>query len=344
MKIMKLTGLRQMEMREEPTPEITDPNEVKIRIQKVGICGSDIHYYTHGNIGTQIVEYPFTVGHEGGGTVVEVGANVTRVKPGDEVAIDPAMPCFECPQCKAGRMHTCENLLFRGCPGQAEGLLAEYVVMPESSLFPLFGKLNSDHAALSEPLAIGVYAVKLAGEVAGKTIGITGVGPIGECVLVTAKAQGSGSVFVTDKIDVRLKYARENGADWIGNPDKTDIVAGILQEKPQGLDVVFECSGKPDALAQTLHLLKPGGKLVVVGIPESNYIQLDINLLRRKEITIINVRRQNECVDDTLELIESGRVEIDRWVTHRFPFEQTKKGFDMVANYEDGVLKAMIEF
>ncbi|RMG22131.1 MAG: hypothetical protein D6730_17095 [Bacteroidetes bacterium] len=342
MKVMKLTGLRQMEMLEVSEPRITDPHQVKIRMKAVGICGSDIHYYTHGNIGTQVVEYPFAVGHEGGGVVVEVGEQVKRVKVGDAVAIDPAMPCFACSQCRKGRFHTCEHLRFRGCPGQAEGLLAEYVLMPETSLYPLYGQLNCEHAALSEPLAIGLYAVKLAGDIAGKTIGITGMGPIGECVLVCLKAKGAGKVYATDKIDIRLQYARQNGADWTANPNTTDVVAAIAREQPEGLDIVFECSGQPDALAQTLELLQPGGKLLIIGIPETNHIQFDINLLRRKEITIINVRRQNECVDETLELIANSQVRIDHWVTHRFPFEKSQEGFELVSHYRDGVLKAMI--
>jgi len=333
-----------MEMMEEPEPQISAQDQVKIRMKTIGICGSDIHYYAHGKIGDQVVEYPFAVGHEGAGTVTEIGAGVSRVKVGDEVAIDPAMPCYSCNQCKVGRYHTCEQLRFRSCPGQAEGLLAEYVVMPENSVFPLYGKLNPDHGALSEPLAIGVYAVKRGGDVKGKKIGITGMGPIGECVLVTVKAKGSGKVYVTDKIDIRRQYAKNNGADWTGNPEQTDIVADILKEEPKGLDIVFECSGDPEALAQTLHLLKPGGTLAIIGIPASDYIQFDFNVMRKKEITVVNVRRQNECVDDTLELIANGQVEIDNWITHRFSFEESKKGFDLVNTYGDGVLKAMIDF
>lgn len=344
MKIMKLTGILEMEMHEQPEPEISDPHEVKVRMQSVGICGSDIHYYKSGRIGSQVVKFPFTVGHEGAGVVEETGEAVTRVKVGDSVAIDPAMPCFDCSQCRAGRSHTCENLRFCGCPGQAEGLLSEFVVLPETSLFPLYGKLGSEQGALSEPLAIGVYAVRRAGEVAGKTIGITGMGPIGQAVMAPLLAKGVGDIYTTDKIDMRLQYARNNGAAWTGNPDTMDIVAGILAAEPKGLDRVFECSGSPEALAQTLLLLKPGGKLVLIGIPEEEHITFNFDIMRRKEIDVVNIRRQNECVDETLELIAEDKVTVDNWVTHRFPFEETKAGFDLVTAYGDGVLKAMIHF
>jgi len=160
MKAMMLTGIRKMEMKDIPEPMIVNPIDVKIKMSVLGICGSDIHYYTKGQIGTQKVDYPFTVGHEGAGTVVETGPSVKRVKPGDRIAIEPAMPCWECDQCLAGRHHTCRKLKFLGCPGQAEGCLMEYIIMPEKSCFLLDNKLTPDHGSISEPMAIGVYSVK----------------------------------------------------------------------------------------------------------------------------------------------------------------------------------------
>ena len=203
MKAMMLTGIRQMEMKDIPEPVLVNSNDVKIRMSAVGICGSDIHYYTRGQIGSQKVAYPFTVGHEGSGVVVEVAKSVKVVKPGDLIAIDPAMPCRECDQCLAGRHHTCRKLRFLGCPGQAEGCLMEYIVMPEKSCFPLTGNLTADHGSISEPLAIGVYAVKKSGGVKGLNIGILGYGPIGMSVMLAAKVQGIESIYVTDKINDR---------------------------------------------------------------------------------------------------------------------------------------------
>src|SRR5512135_1898006 len=190
MKAVMLTGIRQMKLVEVPEPEVIDPKDVKIKMSVVGVCGSDIHYYTKGNIGSQKVEYPFTVGHEGAGVVIETGRDVNRVKPGDAIAIEPAMWCGECDQCRSGRHHTCRKLRFLGCPGQAEGCLSEFIVMPESSCFPLSGKLTPDHGSISEPLAIGVYAVKKAGAMKGLNVGIFGYGPIGMSVMLAAKAIG----------------------------------------------------------------------------------------------------------------------------------------------------------
>lgn len=344
MKAMMLTGIRQMELRDVPESQIINPGDVKIRMSVVGICGSDIHYYTQGNIGTQVVEYPFAVGHEGAGVVVETGKDVKRVKPGDKIAIDPAMPCWNCDQCLAGRHHTCRNLRFLGCPGQAEGCLTEYLVMPEESCYPLIGNLTTDHGSISEPMAIGVYAVKKTEGVKGKDIGILGFGPIGMSVMLAAKAEGGRNIYVTDKIESRLSIALKEGAAATANPDKDDVIRKINDCTAAGPDIVFECCGQQEALDQAVDLIKPGGKLVVVGIPEFDRWSINVEKSRRKEISLQFIRRQVDCVQQSLEMMENGKIDIKNMITHRFPFSRTKEAFDLVAAYGDGVMKAMIDF
>jgi L-iditol 2-dehydrogenase len=344
MKSMVLTGIREMEMKEIPEPQIINADDVKIKMSVVGICGSDVHYYTQGRIGSQVVKYPFAVGHEGAGIVIETGKNVHRIKKGDAVAIDPAMPCWECDQCKAGRHHTCRKLKFLGCPGQAEGCFSEYIVMPESSCFPLSGRLNTDHGSISEPLAIGVYAVKKSNGVKGLDIGILGFGPIGMSVMLAAGAQNAGKIVVTDKIDARLSIAEKEGSLLTVNPLKDNVVKKIYDAVPSGLDIVFECCGQQDAFDQAIDVLKPGGKLIVVGIPEFDRWSMNVENTRRKEISIQFIRRQVDCVEDTLNMMNSGAINIENMITHRFPFSKTKEAFDMVERYEDGVMKAMIDF
>ncbi len=344
MKAMKLTGIREMEMHDVPDPELSGPTDVLIRMGAVGVCGSDVHYYTTGKIGSQVVEYPFTVGHEGAGTVVEVGSEVTAVKAGDRIALEPAMTCGHCDQCKAGRANTCRNNRFLGCPGQAEGCLSEYIVMPEACCFPVRDGTSLAHATISEPLAIGVYAVKHSIPMAGARIGILGMGPIGHSVLLPALHEGADKVYTTDRQAIRCDYARTAGACYAGNPDQTDIVEDILAEEPLGLDVVFECCGMQDAIDQSIELLKPGGKLMLIGIPEVDRISFIIDQMRRREITLQNVRRQEGCVERALDLIENDKVDVDPMITHNFDFADTKEAFDIVADYKDGVLKAMIHF
>jgi len=342
MKAMVLTGIRRMEMRDLPAVHIGNTNDVLLKIDVVGICGSDVHYYRSGRIGSQTVRYPFVVGHECAAIVEKVGSGVTRVKPGDRVAVDPAISCGECDQCRAGRPHTCRRLKFLGLPGQAEGCLTEYIVMPQGCCFRLEEGITLEQAVISEPLAIGLYAVKHL-SLKGTRIGILGSGPIGLSVLLSAKARGAEKIYVTDKIDARLDVARKAGASWAGNPVREDIVKGITDAEPSLLDAVFECCGEQEAFDQAVELLKPGGKLMAIGIPAVDRISFNIHELRHKEISIRNVRRQNDCVQEALNLIGSGQISVDFMITHRYGFEQTREAFELAADYRDGVVKAIIE-
>jgi len=342
MKAMVLTGIRQMELREVPDPVIQKPNDVLLKLATVGVCGSDVHYYATGRIGIQVVKYPFTVGHECSAVVVKTGPAVKNIKIGDRVAVEPAMPCWECDQCKVGRPHTCRKLRFLGCPGQAEGCLSEFIVMPEECCFPVPASMSFDRAALVEPLSIGYYGVKQSLPMPGAAIGILGAGPIGLSVLLPARAQGARKIYVTDKIDSRLASAKKAGADWTGNVDRQDIVAEITQAEPLLLDVVFECCGEQSAIDQAVDLLKPGGKLLMIGIPTVDRIAFTIDKARRKELCIQNVRRQNHCVQPALDLLTSGKINADFMITHHFPFNRTPEAFDLVEHYRDGVVKAVI--
>ena len=343
MKAVMLTGLRQMELRDIDPPGIRRDDEVLLKLALVGVCGSDVHYYTTGRIGSQVVEYPFIVGHECSATVVQTGPAVDRVRVSDRVAVDPAMVCHHCDQCRQGRENTCRNLRFLGCPGQADGCLCEYIVMPQDCLYPLNDNMTMEQAVLSEPLAIGVYALRQVCLSPNSSVAILGSGPIGLSALAAARAQSVPKIFNTDLIDARLALAKKAGAAWTGNPQQQDVVSAILHHQPEGMDAVFDCAGKQQTLDQSLELLKPGGKLLLIGIPETDRISFVIDQMRRKEITLINVRRQNHCVQPTLDLIASGQVNVDFMITHRFKLHQTQQAFELVRQYQDGVVKALIE-
>jgi len=310
----------------------------------VGVCGSDVHYYETGRIGSQVVKYPFMVGHECAATVKETGRAAKRVKVGDRTVVEPAIVCHKCDQCRVGRENTCRNLKFLGCPGQVAGCLCEYIVMPEDCCYPVGNKLSLEQAVLCEPLAIGVYSVKQAKLSEKADVAILGAGPIGLSCLLAAKAEKAGACFVTEKIEERIGMAQKGGATWAGNPDREDVVKEILKLKQGGMDVVFECAGKQETIDQAIELLKPGGKLMLIGIPREERISFIIDRVRRKEISIINVRRQNKCTGATIDLLVSKKIDADFMVTHRFKLEQTQEAFEMVAGYCDGVVKAMIEF
>ena len=342
MKAALLTGIRKIEICDVPRPQIATPQDVLIRVDTVGVCGSDLHYYRNGRIGVQVVQFPWIVGHECAGVVAAVGSGVTRLKEGDRVAVDPLVACGQCDQCLAGREHTCRGQKFLGCPGQLNGAMAEYLVMPERSCLAMPANMTFDQAVVCEPFAVGLWAVKLAAPVAGRKVAVLGAGPIGLCVMASLQAAGAGAVYATDLLDERVSLARAMGAGWAANASRQDAVAAIAAAQPQGLDIVFECAGQQETLDQAMRMLTPGGTAVIVGIPEGDRLSFDMNYARRKELTLRNVRRQNDCAAEAIRLVARGLVNLDAIVTHHYTLDQSQAAYDLVADYRDGVVKAMI--
>jgi L-iditol 2-dehydrogenase len=342
MQAAQLAALRRFDIRQVPDPKIVNDKDVLIRIATVGICGSDIHYFTEGRIGSQVIRFPFTIGHEASGVVEATGRSVTRVHVGQRTAIDPALSCGRCDQCQAGRENTCRDLLFLGCPGQLSGCLCEYVVLHERCCYPMDDSMTFEQASLSEPLAIALYAVERSRPAAEASIAVLGTGPIGMSVLHALRTQVHGRIFATDKIDERLKHAQTLNPTWCGNPQRQDVVSEIRNREPSLLDVVYECTGSEQAIVQATSLLKPGGTLVLIGIPEVDTIPFPIHELRRNELTIVNIRRQAHCTAQAIDALQANRINLDALVTHRFHLDQIQEAFELVAGYRDGVMKAMI--
>lgn len=343
MKAAVLTGIREMGIIDMSMPMIKNDSDVLIKIKMVGICGSDIHYYETGRIGSQVVKYPYLVGHECAGVVEAVGKGVKNLKPGDKIAVDPAVSCNSCDQCNSGRANTCRNLSFLGTPGQGDGCLCEYIVMPHASCFLMPETMSFEQGVLCEPFAISYYAVQRSLLKSGQSVLILGTGPIGLGCLAAAKAEGAGKIYATEKITQRMQVALNAGAVWAGNPDAEDIVKTVCAKEPLGIDIAYECAGQQETIDQAVELLKPGGKLMLVGIPREARITFEIDKIRRKEITIINIRRQNGCTEKVIDMISSGMVDLDFMITHKFELACAKESFDLVANYNDGVIKAFIE-
>jgi L-iditol 2-dehydrogenase len=347
MKTAHFTGIRRIELADVPEPVLERPDDVLLKIERVGICGSDVHYYLEGRIGDQALQYPATLGHECSGTVLETGAAVAGLKPGDRVAVDPAMPCGECDQCRAGRQHTCRRLHFMGVPGQAPGAAAERYVLPASCCAVIPASMSLDEAMLVEPLSVGLHSVRLSQLAPGMKLAILGAGPIGLSVLLCAKALCAAenapcTAWVTDLLDERLAVARRCGADFVFNPRQCDVAAAIAGSAPLGLDAVYECSGDPACLEQGQSLLGPGGAVIMVGIQPVDAVSFDPHRMRRTELRFQAVRRQNECVAPVVRMIADRAIDPSPLVTHRFPLSEISAAFEMVANYRDGVIKAVI--
>jgi L-iditol 2-dehydrogenase len=337
-----LTGPGRIEVRDVPAPAIGRDDDILLRAKLVGICGSDIHYFSSARVGDLDLRYPVRLGHECAAVVEAVGPAATKLKRGDVVSVEPAVSCGTCDQCLAGRPHTCRRLRFMGSPGQLDGALAELLVMPERNCHLLPAGMNPVLGVVAEPLSIGLWAVALAGRIEVRTVAILGAGPIGLSVLLGARVKGARAIYVTEKIKARLAAAKKAGADWTGSPVRTDVAAEILRLEPLGPDIVFECCGKQEALDQAIRILKPGGTLVVVGIPVEERISFDSSKLRRKEIRVQSVRRQNGCLEKALGLLAGGTINADFMATHTFPLDRVQDAFETVLNYRDGVIKAMI--
>ncbi len=322
----------------------TGKNQVLLKMAAVGICGSDIHYYKKGRIGDQVIQYPFTIGHECSAVVETVGKEVTSLKPGDPVVVEPQISCGRCSQCLIGRSHTCLHSRFFGCPNQIPGALREYAVITEDNCYPVPEQLNLTEAVFAEPLSIGLHAFVLSGVSSDQKIAILGSGPIGLSVLTAIQESGKNTTYITDKLDYRLRIASSLGADWIGNPEKSDIIKDILNLEPESLDVAFECCGDQDALDQAVRLLKPAGKLIIVGIPEEDRICFNIHEMRRKELGVMNVHRQNNCIGKAIDILKTRREKISPLITHTFSPDKARQAFEMVSKYNDQVIKAVIKF
>ena len=326
-----------------PAPTVERDDDVLIDVDVVGVCGSDVHYYNEGGIGSIRVSYPWTVGHECAGTVAAVGAGPAGLAVGDRVAIDPLIWCGRCDQCLAGRENTCRNQRFLGNPGEASGAMAEQLVMPAASCLRLPDGMDATEAAICEPLAIGEHARRLANLPAGATVAVLGAGPIGLCVLAALKAAGVGPVYVTDLLAPRRAMAERLGADWVGTPEEIDVVTALRAAEPGGVTAAFECAGSQDTVDQAIAALAPGGKLMLIGTPETKTVAINYDIARRAEHTIQCVRRQNHAAEAAIELVASGRVDVGQLATHRFSLDRAPEAMELVRTYSDGVVKAVID-
>lgn len=344
MKAAFLTALRRIEVREADEPTLVHDDDVLLGIEAVGVCGSDVHYFSKGRIGDQLVKYPWIIGHEIGASVLAAGPAVRNVDVGDRVAVDPLITCGRCDQCRRGRQYTCRDQRFLGTPPEIPGALAERLVMPAECCFKVPDSLSFEQAVMVEPLSIAVWAAHFAGDPAGRSIAILGTGTMGLCTLAALCAAGQPRrLFATDLLDNRLALATRLGADATANAARDAVIARGRAVAPEGFDTIFECAGEQSTLDQAVELLAPDGKLVIVGIAATERISFDLSPLRKKELTIQNVRRQNGTVAATIEMMAAGRIDVMPLVTHHFPLADIQAALDLAADRRDGVVKAMVK-
>lgn len=340
MQVLRLHKPFDLRFHDEPAP-VAGPDEVLLRVGSVGICASDIHYYREGRIGDQVVEKPLVLGHEFSGTVVEVGSRVRTFQPGAKVAVEPGKACGECGPCRDGYTNLCRNIVFFGTP-PVDGSLREYLTWPAALCVQVSESTSHDEAAMVEPLAVGVYAVDLAEMAGGEQVVILGVGAIGLSVLQAARVVGAGKIVVSDPIAERRELALKLGADVAIDPAQGDSTNAMIEETSGGAEIAFECAGMPDAVWQSVEVLRPKGRVVVVGIPEEDSYRFPGSLCRRREVNIQLVRRSRDAAERSVEMVERGLVNVSSYATHCFPFCRAQEAFELAWRKADGVIRAVI--
>lgn len=336
-----VTENRKMSHGEAEMPAVRD-HEVLIRMKYCGVCGSDVHFYEHGEPEFPDV-YPFILGHEGAGEVVEVGAAVTTLAPGDRVAIEPGIPCRTCEWCAGGRYNLCPNVVFPSAP-RAHGILREYVAHPAEMCFKLPDSMSFEEGALIEPLAVAMTAAREAGARIGQSAAILGGGCIGLVTLLALRAMGLDRITVVDLHDIRLDKARELGASAVVNARETDPIAEVVRlHGGTGPDLVFETAGSTVTARQTIRMVKRGGTVMIVG-NVTGETPLDLQLMTNKEITLRTNFRYSNIYPAAIDAVASGRIDVGSIISRAYPLREAPRAFEDCINEKATMVKAIIRF
>lgn len=342
MKSIQLVAPRRLEPREMAMPPDPGPGEVLVKLRAVGVCGTDMHWYLEGGIGPLRAVYPQVLGHEPAGEIVATGAEVAGLRIGQKVALEPTITCGRCEFCRSGHHNNCLSAVFMSSP-QAPGLLREFAVVPQSNVVPVPPGMSFGQATIIEPLAVILHALELVKIRLGDTVAVLGAGPIGLLTAVMAHIAGASRVYIADKIPHRLTLASEMGVDLAVNSAKESFYQAVMDHTHgRGADVVFDAAAAPETIQAAVHVARPGGQLVLIGIPNVGDVRVDLLIAMAKELNIQTIKRSNHNAHAAIELVESGRVS-DKLVTHCLPLAKTSEAFEMLANYADGVGKVVIE-
>ncbi len=341
MKTAVMTDLMEIEIRERPIP-VPGDNEVLVKVENVGICGSDLHYYETGRIGGFIVKTPFVLGHEAGGTVVEVGKAVTNLKAGDRVAMEPGKTCGECEFCKSGKYNLCKDVIFFATP-PVDGVFQEYVAHEAALCFKLPDNVSTLEGALMEPLAVGMHAAMQGNAHIGQTAVVTGAGCIGLVSVLALKAMGVSKVYVVDIMEKRLQKALELGADGVINGKEEDAAAKVMElTEGRGCDLSIETAGTQITTVQLMKMAKKGSTIVLVGYSASGELTLPVNMALDKELTFKTVFRYRNIYPMAIEAVASGKINIKDIVTDTFELDDIKNALDSCVKNKADIVKGVI--
>jgi L-iditol 2-dehydrogenase len=336
-----LHGVHDIRIERRPIP-MPGKGEVLLKITSVGVCGSDVHYYNEGRIGSQVVTEPIIMGHEFSATVLQVGEGVDDTLTGHLVTVDPAIPCGKCELCLRGHPNLCQAVKFCGTP-PVDGVFSEYAVMPAENCFLLPNGISSDEGALLEPVGVALHSVNLSHLKPGDTIAVLGSGPIGLLIGAVARMAGASMVYITEPLDYRREFAAHYCADGVFNPTGQDPVKEIIElTGGRGVDIAFEAAGAEDTPEQAAEVARPGGKVIVVGIPKDDSLSFNASIVRRKGLTIRLVRRMAHTYPTTIQLVAKQLIDLKPLITHRLPIADVGQAMELLSHYRDGVIKVVI--
>lgn len=343
MRSVPLVAPRRLELVESPLPEGPREGELLLRMRAVGLCGSDLHWWAEGRIHSTPARYPQILGHEPVGEVLAAGAGVQGFRTGDLVSVEPSLTCGHCEFCLAGRHNLCVHARFQGGP-EAPGFFRDYAVIPAHNADRVPAGLSVHQATLIEPLAVWVHVFEMEPVRLGDTVAVLGAGSIGLLGIAMAKQAGAEMVLACDRVAHRLELARRMGADEAALTAERDFFELVMDRtRGRGVDAVYDAAGSPDTIALGLRCLRPGGVLVLIGIPEPLEFAVDLHAALARELRIQAVRRSNHKGAQAAALLASGRIPMDL-ITHKLPLEQAQQGFEILHSYADGVGKLVFDF
>jgi L-iditol 2-dehydrogenase len=318
MRAAVLVGTNRIEVEERVVPAPA-PGDVLIRVSKVGVCGSDTHYYREGRIGSFVVDGPLVLGHEAAGTIVGVGAAIDPGRIGQRVSIEPQRPDPDSAETRRGDYHLCPHMQFFGTP-PVDGAFCDYVTIGAAFAHPVPDGVSDDAAALCEPLSVGIAAIRKARINAGSRVLIAGAGPIGLLASQVARAYGATDIVVSDPDEARRRRAADYGATAVLDP-ASDSMDDL------GVDAFIDASGAAPAVTAGIRAVRPAGTVVLVG-SGAETMTLPTQLIQNRELVLTGVFRYADTWPTALELVESGRVDLDTMVTRRYPLEKVAEALD----------------
>jgi L-iditol 2-dehydrogenase len=344
----RLHGPCDLRVDEIPHPGDPPPGQVLVRVEVVGVCGSDLHTYRSARSGDAQLSSPLILGHEFAGIVTQTGGECLDghgrpLTAGTRVAVDPAQPCGWCEWCQRGDPNLCPNIVFCGV-SPYQGALRPFMHVPAATCFPVPRDMDATTAAMLEPLGVALHSVDLAKVRLGDRVAVIGTGPIGLCILRMVAAAGAGTILAADQLPWRVRLAERFGPSVAFCTRDTDIVAAVLDATGgRGVDVVFEAAAGGEALLQAAEMLAPGGRLIAVGIDEDDRLLLRHSTARRKGLTVRMVRRMKHSYGRALRMVEQGHIDLPALVSHHYPLAEAPTAFAANATYREGLVKVMVD-